>query len=333
MTQGDHQTRKGGTHLGWGASDADIVASESSDMVSRGASEAEGEESALLSSESEDEGPEFGVGVLAEAPKRHQVGHDEGGRGLEFEVGSQLGEQGPPPTSEPASAQPDGPAVLEFDVGEQLGEQGPPPSSDGGGGAQEASVDGSTADAKWIPGSKRLHRQDTIHERLRPAYRSYVRWWLLILLGTSLLVMPWWPVAASSLTGIDPGAYLDAQRRTLLNMAFFGIGGIATAFGATVLTYRRLANRYYLTPYAITEETGLIARHVSRVQLEHIRTVDVRQSVVDRLLGTGSIHFASAGTGADDVTWRSVLRPVQTQHAVLEVVRRTREGDGRGVTD
>ena len=223
-------------------------------------------------------------------------------------------------------------ASLAFEVGEQLGEQGPPPGSSRH--AQEMVVDGERLPArKWLPRSKRIERNGAPAERLRPAYRGYMRWWALMLIGASLLVMPWWPMAAAALLGADVTVYLEAEQVALLNVALFGLGGVLLVFGATTMIYRRLANRFYLTPHAVTEERGLIARHVSRVQLVHIRTVDVRQSVLGRLLGIGSIHFASAGTGADDVTWHAVPRPVETQLAVLDVMRLKREHENHGVTD
>ncbi|WP_159432958.1 PH domain-containing protein [Thiohalospira halophila] len=158
------------------------------------------------------------------------------------------------------------------------------------------------------------------------AYRAFLALWAGFVVGALCAFWPTWPFTMDALLGYGVLASLSDEHAALLTMAVFGLGGIAMAYALTVIGYRRLASRFYLMPQAISEERGLIARRVSRVELAHIRTVDVRQSVLDRVLGIGSIHFASAGTGADDVTWDSVLDPVATQRAVLQRLRQT-EGD------
>lgn len=181
-------------------------------------------------------------------------------------------------------------------------------------------------DGHWLPHSRHVNRDGIPAERLRVAYRAFLALWAGFAVGALCVFWPTWPFAVDAVLGYGALDSLSDKRNALLTMAVFGMGGVAMTYALTVIGYRRLASRFYLMPQAISEERGLIARRVSRVELAHIRTVDVRQSVLDRVLGIGSIHFASAGTGADDVTWDSVLDPVATQRAVLQRLRQT-EGD------
>lgn len=180
-------------------------------------------------------------------------------------------------------------------------------------------------DGHWLPHSRHVNRDGIPAERLRVAYRAFLGLWAGFALGALCAFWPTWPFTVDALLDYGVLAFLSDEHAAMLTMAVFGLGGIAMAYSLTVIGYRRLASRFYLMPQAISEERGLIARRVSRVELAHIRTVDVRQSVLDRVLGIGSIHFASAGTGADDVTWDSVLDPVATQRAVLQRLRQTED--------
>ncbi|MEX2317742.1 MAG: PH domain-containing protein [Pirellulales bacterium] len=63
--------------------------------------------------------------------------------------------------------------------------------------------------------------------------------------------------------------------------------------GLTLL-YRRLTVRYRLTTYRLFHDTGLFARTGNRIEVIDIDDVTVRQGIIERMFGIGSINIASS---------------------------------------
>lgn len=61
-----------------------------------------------------------------------------------------------------------------------------------------------------------------------------------------------------------------------------------------VLAYQRLSVRYRLTTYRFFHERGLLARSINRVEVIDIDDVTVHQSLIDRMLGIGTIIVQSS---------------------------------------
>ena len=56
---------------------------------------------------------------------------------------------------------------------------------------------------------------------------------------------------------------------------------------------------------------GLIARETLSVRYRDIRSVGLKQSMVDRLLNIGLLEFAAAGTDDVDIRFSNVVDPTQ----------------------
>ncbi|MFW6278484.1 MAG: PH domain-containing protein [Halorhodospira sp.] len=224
------------------------------------------------------------------------------------------GESGLPPGSGTASSMDQ--QAPDADVAGQRGAEG---------GMGSAS---SEADADRLPSATVLDRPEGRTQRLRVAYRSLWRWWLLGGLGASFVVRPSWPleVAAGDLPQVQETLGPEGYALIVSGLSWGGLGMLALA--VVVIAYERLASRYLLYPGQVAEERGLIARRVSRVDLRHVRTVDIDQSIVQRLLGVGTIQFASAGTSSTDVEWSGVVQPIRVQHQVLAKMRELEDSPG-----
>jgi uncharacterized membrane protein YdbT with pleckstrin-like domain len=53
--------------------------------------------------------------------------------------------------------------------------------------------------------------------------------------------------------------------------------------------YRRFSMRYRLTSYRLLEESGLVSRTVNRIELIDIEDIQLVRSLIDRIVGIGSI--------------------------------------------
>lgn len=79
---------------------------------------------------------------------------------------------------------------------------------------------------------------------------------------------------------------------------------------------RRMRVTYCLTDRRVSIETGLVARSRYETRLEHIEDVIVRQSLLERALGTGTVWFDTAGELGPDVWFAGVDDPRRLARAI-----------------
>jgi uncharacterized membrane protein YdbT with pleckstrin-like domain len=94
----------------------------------------------------------------------------------------------------------------------------------------------------------------------------------------------------------------------------------AFAFGAALVLVYLFATKIQAT-YRITDnhcvaETGFVARNICEVEIDHIRNINVRQTVLQRLFGIGNVEISSAGTEKVEVVFESVKDPVSVSREI-----------------
>lgn len=80
---------------------------------------------------------------------------------------------------------------------------------------------------------------------------------------------------------------------------------------------------YYFTEYALTDKkvlskTGIISRSTDELQLSKLEGVDVRQGIVDRLMGVGTLVFS--GTGTQQVEFTGIDNPIQAKQQLEQAL-------------
>ena len=66
---------------------------------------------------------------------------------------------------------------------------------------------------------------------------------------------------------------------------------------------------------------GLLARNHQETRLERVQNVASRQSVLERLLGVGTVEFDTAGEAQYDFAFRGVANPREIVGAVDRALR------------
>ena len=62
---------------------------------------------------------------------------------------------------------------------------------------------------------------------------------------------------------------------------------------------------------------GMIAKDQTRIEFKHIRGVKLRQGIIERLLGYGTIEIATSGSDGSEIRFQSIARP----NKILAVLR------------
>lgn len=99
-------------------------------------------------------------------------------------------------------------------------------------------------------------------------------------------------------------------------------GGLAglSALVVLVVVYRRYRYGYRIEDNMIEAREGILARKIDALHLNDLRHVEVNQGVWQRILGVGTIRFASAGTDQPEIVFRGVLDPERLRRKLQQHV-------------
>lgn len=151
----------------------------------------------------------------------------------------------------------------------------------------------------------------------RPAWRY--QWRTLLLGGLSLAGALVWTVR-------EPVPRLGETGNLAVVSGLAGFG----VFLALVAAYRRYRHGYRIRDRVVEARRGILARKVDALNLSDLRHVEVTQGIWQRLLGVGSIRFASAGTDQPEIVFRGILAPERLRRQLQEHVETSGDADDRG---
>ena len=79
---------------------------------------------------------------------------------------------------------------------------------------------------------------------------------------------------------------------------------------------RRVSTKYLITTQRLRISRGIVRRHVQETRLERVQNVNYQQSVLDRVLGVGTVDFDTAGTDDSEFRFVGVANPEEVVRAV-----------------
>ena len=120
--------------------------------------------------------------------------------------------------------------------------------------------------------------------------------------------------------------------RAYPGLLFWGFG-LLVAFGLGLLFLLRAwylvaATRYRLTTQRLFVQTGLIAKNLEEVELFRVKDVTLRQGVLDRLLGTGTVTVLSTDDTAPVLEIQGILHPLDAKERIRTAFRAARQREG-----
>lgn len=170
------------------------------------------------------------------------------------------------------------------------------------------------------PSSNAMPEFDEI--RFRPAWRSQLGKVFSILIGLAIF---FFSDALIVLFHIDRLLAL-LQSQGLLAQPMIGsvisrvlslMGFVYAGVAAAKALYFIYSHDYFIGPRGIEKNEGLFSKDQSRIEFKHIRGVNLRQSVFERLLGIGTIDIATSGSELSEVRFAGITNPKR----VLETLR------------
>ncbi len=83
------------------------------------------------------------------------------------------------------------------------------------------------------------------------------------------------------------------------------------------ILYAVYSRTYFIGPWGVEATFGLIAKDQTRIEFKHMRGVKLRQGIVERLIGTGTIEIATSGSDGSEIRFMAIARPQK----ILTVLR------------
>jgi uncharacterized membrane protein YdbT with pleckstrin-like domain len=80
-------------------------------------------------------------------------------------------------------------------------------------------------------------------------------------------------------------------------------------FGLAIGALRRVATTYTVTDRRLVIERGILTRNVQQTRLGYVQNVASRQTLRQRLLRVGSVHFDTAAGADYDFSFYGVSQP------------------------
>lgn len=111
---------------------------------------------------------------------------------------------------------------------------------------------------------------------------------------------------------------------------------VALSLAAVLLAglVKRRRTLYTITTQRLTIRTGLLARDVQETRLDRIQNVNCRQSMLERILGVGTIDFDTAAGAEYSFSFRGLAAPdqvVRTVDGALRALSHLPEANARRV--
>ena len=79
---------------------------------------------------------------------------------------------------------------------------------------------------------------------------------------------------------------------------------------------RRMATTYTISSHRLTIRLGLLSRQLHETRLDRVQNVGTSQSLLDRMLGIGTVDFDTAGGAGFDFAFRGIGSPEDIVHTV-----------------
>ncbi|MBC7488327.1 MAG: PH domain-containing protein [Cytophagaceae bacterium] len=96
---------------------------------------------------------------------------------------------------------------------------------------------------------------------------------------------------------------------------FFSLKSIFSLFIIPMI--QRATDQFAVTNKRIIIKTGLISRKIVEMNISKLETVNVRQSIMGRMLGYGSLEFT--GTGGTKEIFVDIYHPTEFKKRVQEI--------------
>jgi hypothetical protein len=162
----------------------------------------------------------------------------------------------------------------------------------------------------------------------RPSLLGFIADYLQLIIGGVLWLHPDWILSALTLDA-------SLSRDSLIGINFFlstlSWAGVILCLSGLRWLYVYFANSLIIEDAVVIHHQGIIARKQAQIRYPDIKTVEIRQTIIGRLLGIGEMRLDSSGRGeADTIIFKNLGNPFRVRQ-ILNSMRTSTTGGTRDV--
>ncbi|MDZ7670016.1 MAG: PH domain-containing protein [Gammaproteobacteria bacterium] len=143
-----------------------------------------------------------------------------------------------------------------------------------------------------------------INAQFRPAWRNYWFGFVIVLLL----------LAAAAITAagrIDAGGTFAA-----------GLWLAAALVVLLIIAFKRFSWKFSIDDSRVSRHYGIISRNQQSVRIRDVRSVELDQGILQRILGVGNLAFYSAGSDNAEVRFIGIKRPLEWRDRIDQAMDR-----------
>ena len=166
---------------------------------------------------------------------------------------------------------------------------------------------------------KSTENNDSKKRECRQSLKGFVWNYLEFAIGILLAFSPYtvmeWVFALLNIQSIPE--WLDLQSWGEL----IRLLGLFIVFLGLSFIYSYYAIKLCFDDDGVVLKKGIIAQNQVQIRFNDIKTIGVQQSILERLLGIGTLHLDSAGTnGTVDIIFNNLVNPIHMRHWIQRVI-------------
>ncbi|MBN2582116.1 MAG: PH domain-containing protein [Planctomycetes bacterium] len=151
--------------------------------------------------------------------------------------------------------------------------------------------------------------------RLKPSL------WFIPLVSAPILALGVLAILTGNLSIVD--RHFSGAQHTLTQI---GLVIIALRLAWALLQW--FARIYILTDRRVIRQRGVLNIQLFECPLERLQNTFVCRNLVQRVLGVGTIFFATAGTGQIEAMWQHVSHPTKVHKTIVETIQKYARRNG-----
>ncbi len=158
-----------------------------------------------------------------------------------------------------------------------------------------------------------------------PALRTYLLYCPLVVgsLVLMLFAVELWGVVLSIIDIKGLPVWIDGG--VLVNSTQM-IGSVCIIWIMSAVLINYYGTALLIDSHGLTFKKGILTRDVTHIRFSEIRTIGLRQGLLDRLLNIGILEFASSGTDDVDIRFINIANPTGVKAEIEAIIEQQIQG-------
>ena len=164
-------------------------------------------------------------------------------------------------------------------------------------------------------------RIQVLHKVYHPALRTYLLHMPVIIIGLILVLfaVDVWEFVLSLLDMKGLPGWIDGG--LLVNMTQIA-GSLLIVWLLSGMLINYYGTSLVIDSRGISFKRGILTRDITNVRFAEIRTIGLRQGILERLMNIGILEFASSGTDDVDIRFINIANPAGVKAEIEAIIGR-----------